>query len=252
MIHILIYSGSRSEFGIWLYFIDRLLADSYFKVSMCIGGELCNGFEVNKQLSKFISHNNFKVFNLANKNSSNDKNAPSEIIARDLTKLSELINKNNFDCLFVIGDRFEIFGPVLAAYFVKLPIFHLHGGEKTVGSLDDSVRHSISKLATYHLTANEQYSRRLQRLGENAKYIFNVGSISIDRLSTEIVNIKNINFKEKESLKESNYILVSFNPVSNESNDRNIFILKILLKLQKNVINISMFLQVQMRILNLF
>jgi len=70
------------------------------------------------------------------------------------------------DVLLVLGDRYEILGACAAALLMGIPVAHIHGGELTLGAIDDSVRHSITKIASLHFPVHEAYSRRIQQLGE--------------------------------------------------------------------------------------
>ena len=77
----------------------------------------------------------------------------------------------------VLGDRYEIYAAVIAAYLARIPIAHIYGGETTQGSLDEGIRHSISKLSNIHFVSTKKHFKRLEQLGENKKYIFNIGSL---------------------------------------------------------------------------
>lgn len=84
------------------------------------------------------------------------------------------------DLVIVLGDRFEIFSAVCPAYFMKIPIAHFHGGEVTAGAFDEALRHSISKMASIHFTATENYRKRVIQLGEDPTTVHNVGAIGLD------------------------------------------------------------------------
>ena len=78
-----------------------------------------------------------------------------------------ILKKISPDILIVVGDRYEILASVVAANFLRIPIAHLYGGEITEGSMDDSFRHSITKLSHVHFVANKVYRQRLIQLGES-------------------------------------------------------------------------------------
>jgi UDP-hydrolysing UDP-N-acetyl-D-glucosamine 2-epimerase len=75
------------------------------------------------------------------------------------------------DVLLVLGDRYEILAACSAALLLNVPIAHVHGGEVTNGSIDDAIRHSITKMATLHFPVHEAYAARLRQLGENSSDI---------------------------------------------------------------------------------
>ena len=64
------------------------------------------------------------------------------------------------DIVLVTGDRYEMLSFTIAALFQRIPIAHIHGGEKTIGSFDDSIRHSITKMSNFHFVANKEYKKR--------------------------------------------------------------------------------------------
>ena len=65
---------------------------------------------------------------------------------------------------------------------MNIPITHLHGGELSEGSYDDSIRHSITKMAGLHFVSTDVYRNRVIQMGENPSRVFNVGAIGVDRL----------------------------------------------------------------------
>ena len=69
----------------------------------------------------------------------------------------------------MIGDRYEMFAAAYAAMSVNVKIIHIHGGEKTIGSLDDTIRHCITKMSTWHFVSTKTYRSRVIQLGKIQK-----------------------------------------------------------------------------------
>jgi UDP-hydrolysing UDP-N-acetyl-D-glucosamine 2-epimerase len=86
------------------------------------------------------------------------------------------------DVVVVLGDRFEILAATVAAHLLRIPVVHLSGGDETLGSLDDAMRHAISRLASLHLPTNDESARRLRALGISEGRIHVVGSTALDDL----------------------------------------------------------------------
>lgn len=86
------------------------------------------------------------------------------------------------DFLLVLGDRFEILAAALAATGLAIPIAHLHGGELSEGSLDDAMRHCITKLAHVHLVATRRYAERVCQLGEEPWRVHVVGAAALESI----------------------------------------------------------------------
>ena len=85
------------------------------------------------------------------------------------------------DVVLVIADRYEALSIALAAVCMNIPIAHLEGGEVS-GSIDESLRHAVTKLAHLHFPANREAADRIRRLGEPESSIVVVGSPSLDLL----------------------------------------------------------------------
>ena len=118
------------------------------------------------------------------------------------------------DLVFLLGDRYELIGAAISATIFRIPIAHIHGGEKTEGAFDESIRHSITKLSHIHFVANEIYRKRVIQLGEDQKYVFNVGGLGVDA-------IKKTKLLSKQSLEKSlglkfmkKNLLITFHPVT--------------------------------------
>jgi GDP/UDP-N,N'-diacetylbacillosamine 2-epimerase (hydrolysing) len=121
------------------------------------------------------------------------------------------------DIVIVLGDRYEIFSATSAAMIARIPIAHIHGGEKTEGAFDESISHSITKMSHLHFTATEEYKNRVIQLGEHPSRVFNVGGMGIE-------NIKRLKLLSKDEFEKSiefklniKNILVTFHPVTLEN-----------------------------------
>lgn len=73
------------------------------------------------------------------------------------------------DMILILGDRYEMLMVASAALIFRIPVIHLHGGEITEGAYDDSIRHAITKLSTWHFTSTEEYRRRVIQMGRSRK-----------------------------------------------------------------------------------
>jgi len=105
-------------------------------------------------------------------------------------------NKNNFDIVIAVGDRFEMFSAVSASIPYNIIIAHIHGGEETLGAIDNKFRHSITHMSKIHFTSNEIYSNRITKMLDNAEHVVTVGALSID-------NLKQVKLLDEESFKST-------------------------------------------------
>ncbi len=83
------------------------------------------------------------------------------------------------DIVVTVADRFETIATAIAAAYMNIAVAHTQGGEVS-GSIDESVRHAVTKLSHIHLPATELSARRVIAMGEDPRYVFNVGCPSID------------------------------------------------------------------------
>ena len=79
----------------------------------------------------------------------------------------------------ICGDRFEQLAIAMAAAYLNKTIAHIEGGDVT-GSIDESVRHAITKLAHMHFVTNDDAQRRVLAMGEDPRYVFNTGSLDVE------------------------------------------------------------------------
>ena len=127
----------------------------------------------------------------------------SKVISQGITNFSKIFYKDKSDLIIILGDRYEIFSVAIAAMVCQVPIAHLHGGELTKGAIDETIRHSISKMSHIHFVSTKEYYKRLIQLGEKRNFVFNVGSLGVENTKKikllsidEIKKNYNIDFKK--------------------------------------------------------
>ncbi len=96
-----------------------------------------------------------------------------------IIELSTLFENLRPDIVLTVADRFETLATAVAASYMNIPVAHTQGGEVT-GSIDESVRHAITKLSHLHFVATEKSRDRVIRMGEDPSKVFNTGCPSID------------------------------------------------------------------------
>jgi len=94
------------------------------------------------------------------------------------------------DIVVICGDRFEQLAIAMAAAYLNKTIAHIEGGDVT-GSIDESVRHAITKLAHIHFVTNADAERRVQAMGEDPRYVFNTGSLDLEVASQVRIALTN-------------------------------------------------------------
>ena len=123
--------------------------------------------------------------------------------------------KPNF--LILLGDRGEMLAGAIAASYLLIPIIHIHGGERS-GTIDESIRHAISKLANFHLVSTKKSKERLIKMGEREENITITGAPGLDeiRIKKNKLKSKNIFCKTYDFSIDRPIITILFHPVLQE------------------------------------
>ncbi|MCX7830746.1 MAG: UDP-N-acetylglucosamine 2-epimerase, partial [Acidobacteria bacterium] len=138
-------------------------------------------------------------------------NATVKSMALALNFFSDIFSRRKIDLILVLGDRFEMHSAALAALPFNIPVAHIHGGELTYGAIDDSLRHSITKLSHLHFVATEEYRKRVIQLGENPTNVIVSGAPSLDNLKKiKIFTLEELEQRLNTSLKK--FFLVTLHP----------------------------------------
>jgi UDP-hydrolysing UDP-N-acetyl-D-glucosamine 2-epimerase len=212
------FTGTRAEYGLLKPLMKKIEEDKDFQIQIIASGmHLSPEFGLTyKQIEEDGFFIDEKVENLL---SADTDTAISKSIGLGIISYTDALNRLNPDLLIVLGDRYETYAAVIAAYTMKILVAHLHGGETTEGAYDEAYRHSISKMSYFHFTSTEEYRKRVIQLGESPGRVFNVGAIGLD-------NIKNMNFLSKEKIENDldfkfgdKNILVTFHPTTLENNN---------------------------------
>jgi UDP-N-acetylglucosamine 2-epimerase (hydrolysing) len=136
------------------------------------------------------------------------------IIGKTITGLSDYIKEIDPDLILVHGDRIESLAGAIVGCLNNTLVAHVEGGEIS-GTVDDLIRHSVTKLAHIHFVSNMDSKNRLLQLGEQPKSIFIIGSPEIDILnSPDLPNLNEV--LTKYEITFNDYILFIFHPVTTE------------------------------------
>lgn len=96
-----------------------------------------------------------------------------------IIELATIFNNLEPDLVVVVGDRFDVMAPVIAATYMNIPIAHTMGGEVS-GTIDESIRHAITKMAHLHFPANDEARERIIKMGEPEGNVITVGCPRMD------------------------------------------------------------------------
>lgn len=138
--------------------------------------------------------------------------------AEALRKFAELFYKEKYTAVVVLGDRYETLMFATAASDLHIPVIHLYGGDTTEGAMDESIRHSITKMSYLHFASNEKSRQRIIQLGESPEKVFNYGAPGTDNILSLEKLTKNEALKSV-GLGECKYAVCTYHPVTLEERD---------------------------------
>ena len=143
------------------------------------------------------------------------KNATMDIILSNTIKgINNFVSKNHTDLIVVHGDRVESLAGAITGCLNNIKVAHIEGGEIS-GTIDEVIRHSISKLSHLHFVTNKIAKKRLLQMGETDKNIFTIGSPDVDIiLKKKLPNLSIV--KKRYNINFKNYAICIFHPVTTE------------------------------------
>ena len=188
MIKICIFSGNRAEYGLLSPIIKNLNESKKIKVFFIVSGSHVDkkfGETINEiKKDKIKIYQTIKLFN-SGRNKDKSDYTPKNI-AEIVEKYSTCLRRIKPNYNLVYADRFESFGAIIASSQMNIPTIHIEGGDKTEGgTLDDSVRHAMTKISHIHITTNDNAKKRIIKLGEEKWRVKNFGYSAMDYVKSK-------------------------------------------------------------------
>ncbi|RLQ97144.1 UDP-N-acetylglucosamine 2-epimerase [Falsibacillus albus] len=212
---ICVVTGTRADYGIYIPLLEKLQIHHRFELSI-----LAAGMHLSPAHGHTINEIKRDGFNITGKvdtiliNHTEGNMAKS--IGMGILGMTQHFETQPPDLVIILGDRGEMLAAAIAAAHLNIPVAHLHGGEIS-GSIDESVRHAITKLSHIHFPATSQSAARIQKLGEDPWRIFNVGSLRVEQiLSGNLPLFETVTEKYSLPITPKQFILYIFHPVSFE------------------------------------
>lgn len=207
---ILFLTGTRADFGKIKSLIQILDSNPDFEVFIFVTGmhlQELYGYTLIE-----IERCNFK--NLFTFENHTDETTMDLTLAKTIEGLSNYCKTVQPDMIVVHGDRVETLAGAIVGSLNNILVSHIEGGEIS-GTVDELIRHSVSKLSHIHFVSNEQAARRLLQMGEVKESVFTIGSPDIDIMfSDNLPDLKTA--KEYYKIPFENYAVVMFHPVTTE------------------------------------
>jgi GDP/UDP-N,N'-diacetylbacillosamine 2-epimerase (hydrolysing) len=191
---ICIVTGTRAEYGLLYWIIKGVHEDPNLQLQLIVTGMHLSpefGLTVNE-----IAKDRFPISERIEMLLSSDtETAIATSMGLGMIGFAKAYEKLKPDILLVLGDRFEMLSAVASAVPFRIPIAHIHGGESTEGSMDESFRHAITKMSHVHFSSTQEYKNRIVQMGESPARVFCFGAPGLD-------NIKKLKLLDKRELSD--------------------------------------------------
>lgn len=210
-------TGTRADFGLMQYSLQAINAHPGLQLSILITGMHLlpeYGETWNEIAGSGLSIGAKIPVNLSGSSGTEMAIALGE----QVIGITKALEHEKPDMVILLGDRGEMLAGAIAALHLNIPIVHIHGGELS-GTVDESIRHAISKLAHFHFTTTVKSRERLIRMGEKPEHIFVTGAPGLDEINQiELMN-RALLFKAYGLDTELPLVLVLFHPVVQQAED---------------------------------
>ena len=205
-----ILTSSRADYGIYLPLLNKIKEDSFFDLEIIAFGthlSKSHGYT----LSEIEKNNYKKIHTISSLIANDDEQSIATSYGLTVLKFSDFWQQNKFELVLCLGDRFEMSAAVQAGIPFNVKFAHLHGGETTLGAIDNIYRHQITLASNLHFTASEMFSDRIVELIGHKKNVFTVGSLSLNDIE-KFQPINKTEFYSKFNIPNKDFALITFHP----------------------------------------
>ncbi len=218
MRRIAVITGTRADYGLLYWLIHDLHRAEDISLQLIVTGmHLMTEFGHTVDV---IERDGFPVAARVDLQLSSDSpQAVAHAMGVGMIGFTDALSRLAPDMVVILGDRFEMLAAASAAFTLRVPIAHIHGGEVTEGALDEGFRHAITKLSAVHFTAAEPYRQRVIQMGEQPDRVFNVGAPGLDHVRrTPLLNRADLEAALDFRLGALNF-LITFHPATLDTED---------------------------------
>ncbi|BCA94920.1 UDP-N,N'-diacetylbacillosamine 2-epimerase (hydrolyzing) [Legionella antarctica] len=218
MLRKIIYiTGTRADYGLMREVLRRLEAADDIELSICVTGMHLSSLYGNT--IKEIEADNFRICGIIPVDAENATHAAmARSIGHEIIGMIEVFERERPDLVLLLGDRGEMLAAAISAVHLNIPIVHVHGGERS-GTVDEMIRHSISKLSHYHFVATESSKERLIRMGEVQAHVIVVGAPGLDEIHGFPRTNRELFYQRFRISCDKKTVLLIYHPVVQEYNE---------------------------------
>ncbi|MBP4137781.1 UDP-N-acetylglucosamine 2-epimerase [Flavobacterium geliluteum] len=205
-----ILTSSRADYGIYLPLLQKMKIDSFFEMEIIAFGthlSKSHGFTLNDMEKDGYTC----IHTISSMISNDDEQAIASSYGLTVLKFANFWESHPYDLVFCLGDRFEMSAAVQSGIPFGIKFAHIHGGETTLGAIDNVYRHQITLASKLHFTATDVFRKKVINLTDSVEDVFDVGSLSLNDIKS-FVPIEKLIFFEKFNIPNEDFILVTFHP----------------------------------------
>ena len=207
-----VLTSSRADFGIYLPLLKALRLDNRFELSI-----IAFGMHLQHEQGYTLTEIELEGFEKVDQVGEMPEKDEVLDIAIGYGKMTQDFarywSKSNYDFVLALGDRWEMSAAVQATIPFEIKIAHIHGGETTLGAIDNIYRHQITLASTLHFTAAEPFSSRVAEIKGSKKGVCTVGSISLEEF--DLLDFPSwAEVKKKFEIPFDEFVLVTIHPES--------------------------------------
>ena len=204
-------TGTRADYGLMSLTLKKARDDGRLDVSVCV-----TGMHLIPEYGETVREIEIDGLRICGripvKLDGSSGATMARAIAGELFGIVDVLEDERPDIMVVLGDRGEMLAAAVAAMHLGIPIVHIHGGERS-GTVDDAVRHAISKLSHYHAVATCEAEERLVRMGEKREHVFVTGAPGLDDIPERPARERHTLLHESGLDASQKFALVVFHPV---------------------------------------
>lgn len=205
-----ILTSSRADYGIYLPLLQKLKSDSFFEMEIIAFGthlSKSHGYTLND----IVKDGYTCIHTISSLISNDDEQSIASSYGLTVLKFADFWTNHDYDLVFCLGDRFEMSAAVQAGIPFGVKFAHIHGGETTLGAIDNVYRHQITLAAKLHFTATDVFREKVINLLGSSEGVYSVGSLSLNDIKTFLPIAKDT-FYEKFVIPNEEFVLVTFHP----------------------------------------
>jgi len=209
---ITVVTGTRAEYGYLKPLMGEIESDNELELTPLITGmHLLPDFG---NTYKIVENDFPKSIKVAMFLDGDDLKDMAIYLSSGIKNFAECFHKNPPDIIVILGDRSESLAAALAAMYLNIPITHINGGDVTGGTVDESIRHAITKIAHIHLAHTQENADRIEKMGEEKKRIFVTGALTLDTILNRSFQPKDGVFKKYKLNPNKKTFLVVQHPIT--------------------------------------